>query len=188
MLILLYMCSIVSRIVPLRLRPRYDGTLGAIELAAQGVGPFLSGVLVDKLSWRWCFYINLPCGGISLLLVGLILPYDQPNEARRSHRIAKITQLDWFGMLVFTGSCVALLLALQWGGSLLPWHNARVASLLAVSAAAGLGFIIWHTTRARAFLPVQLFKTHGVVTSALFGFLASSSLVVADYYVSLPCD
>jgi MFS family permease len=172
--------------VPLQSRPKYDGLLGAIELAAQGFGPFLGGILVDKMSWRWCFYINLPCGGVSLLLLSIVLPQMGPLEnINQPRNFLRVSRLDWIGLVLFTGSCVALLLVLQWGGALLPWYNARIISLLVLSSLLGITFVLWHVLRGQnTLLPVHLFKNAGVSFTAIFGFFAGSGLSIIDYYVS----
>lgn len=173
--------------MPLHLRPIYVGLLGAIELAAQDLGPFLGGVLVDALSWRWCFSINLPCGGVSLILASILLPYFSSSERNiRSSRISSIAQLDWIGLILFTGFTVALLLALQLGGGRVPWTNFRLILALALFSilASAIGF--WHFARKReTLLPSHVLKVKGVAFAATFGYCAGSGLSIIENLVCL---
>lgn len=106
-----------------------------IETVASISAPLLGGVLTDKLSWRWCFWINLPLGAITLVVVGFLFenPRVTPNLALPLK--AKLEKLDLLGTAIFVSSITALLLALQWGGSKYGWTNARIIVLLALFAA-----------------------------------------------------
>jgi MFS family permease len=64
---------ILFHAVPLRQRPIYQGCFGAIFAVASVIGPLLGGVFTDKMTWRWCFYINLPVGAVSIIVTALLL-------------------------------------------------------------------------------------------------------------------
>src|SRR5690242_5728490 len=72
---------------------RVMGVLGVPMLIAPILGPILGGWLVDDVSWRWIFFINLPIGIVAFILGLIVLEPDQPQPAHR---------LDWLGMLLLS--------------------------------------------------------------------------------------
>src|SRR5436305_13825098 len=74
--------AVVGAIVPPRDRGRYQGLIGAVFASASIIGPLVRGFIVDNTSWRWIFYVNLPVGGIALLVIWLTMP--RPSQ-RREH-------------------------------------------------------------------------------------------------------
>ncbi|KAI1170393.1 MFS gliotoxin efflux transporter glia [Nemania sp. FL0916] len=121
---------IMAYIVPPAHLPIYIGSIGAVFSVASVAGPLLGGVFTGELTWRWCFYINLPVGGAALLLVFFFFrtPKDvKPVEI--SFRGLLIT-MDIPGIVLCLGLLVSLTLALQWGGSVYPWSSSRVIGLL----------------------------------------------------------
>src|SRR5438034_1379341 len=95
----------VGVIVPPRDRGRYQGLIGGTFAAASIIGPAVGGFIVDNASWRWIFYVNLPVGGLALVVVYLTMPR---RAEKRQHSV------DWLGAAVLAAGTAALLLGLVW--------------------------------------------------------------------------
>ncbi len=117
--------TIVGFSVPLRRRPIYIALLSSMFGISSVVGPILGGALTDKASWRWCFWINLPFGGVALLTVFFFFKSPQRRENNLTFS-EKIKEIDLLGAFFLICSIICLLLALQWGGSTYPWNDSRV--------------------------------------------------------------
>ncbi|PQE18281.1 major facilitator superfamily transporter protein [Rutstroemia sp. NJR-2017a WRK4] len=138
-------------------RAAFTGLLGASYGVASVVGPLLGGVFADKLSWRWCFYINLPIGGVAGAIILFFFstpPSAVPTPATLKE---KILQMDFPGTFTIMASLVCFFLALQWGGQTKSWKSADVIGTL-------VGFVLLLI----AFLVIQYFQgERGIIVGRL---------------------
>jgi MFS family permease len=112
------------------LRAAFTGLLGAAYGIASVVGPLLGGVFAEKATWRWCFYINLPIGGIAagiILLFFTTPPQAVPVQAALKE---KILQMDLPGTFTVMAAVICYILALQWGGQSKAWSSSDVIGTL----------------------------------------------------------
>jgi MFS family permease len=65
---------IIGHVFPLRIRPIYISSIAMVFAVAAVLGPVLGGIFTTHLTWRWCFYINLPFGGFTMAALLFFLP------------------------------------------------------------------------------------------------------------------
>ena len=80
--------AVVGDVVPPRERGRYQGFFGGVFGLSTVLGPLIGGFIVDNLSWRWIFLINLPFGILALAVI---------NRTFRPHTRTKSVQIDYLG-------------------------------------------------------------------------------------------
>lgn len=101
--------------IPLEKRPRFLGIFGALFGLSTIVGPLIGGAFTSNVSWRWCFYINLPFGGVAMVAIAVFLKVPDRDTTKAPWK-EKLLKLDPLGTSVFVPGMICLLLALQWGG------------------------------------------------------------------------
>ncbi|MDX3665233.1 MFS transporter [Streptomyces europaeiscabiei] len=152
--------AIIADIVPSRNRGRYLGLVGAAFGLASLAGPLLGGWLTDHLSWRWCFYVNVPCGLITLAVVTFAL------------RLPKYTtrgRLDVLGTLLLAVASTCLVLLAGWGGTAYAWDSRLVLGLAAGAVAATVLLLVVERFAVQPLVPPRLFKDPAFVVTGLVG-------------------
>ncbi|KAF2166405.1 hypothetical protein M409DRAFT_66493 [Zasmidium cellare ATCC 36951] len=169
--------------VPLHMRPIYSGIVGVVFAVASIVGPLIGGALTQHASWRWCFFINLPVGAVTLAItfVTLKLP---PAKKAGTKPLDQVKQMDPLGNLCLMPAVICLLLALEWGGSKYSWSNGRIVALLVIAVVLGLAFIgiqIW--LQDNATVPPRLFKQRSMAASFVYTLGVTGSMMTLTYYL-----
>ncbi|KAH8655382.1 MFS toxin efflux pump [Xylariales sp. PMI_506] len=177
---------IVAHSVPLRLRPLYNGMVGGIECISMIIAPLIGGVFTSDVSWRWCFWINLPIGGFTLAVIFFLFTNPKSQKLSDEPLATRLKNLNIANLIVFTASIVCLLLALQWGGTVYPWNSGRVIAVLVVAAVAFAGFITMEVMmKDRATIPVRVVLNRTVALSVMYAFCTASALNIIDYFLPL---
>ncbi|KAJ3017917.1 hypothetical protein HKX48_003287 [Thoreauomyces humboldtii] len=167
----------VSDIVSLKDRGKYQGILAAVMACATALGPPLGGIFSDDLSWRWGFFINLPIGAFSALVVILVLPRKRTVGDRKS----KFARIDYPGSLTIMIATALIVLPITWGGNTYAWASAPVLITACLAVVAIASFVYLETTTKKLpILPFNILKTATVI--AIF---ISSALNGMGYYIQL---
>ncbi|KAF2869628.1 putative efflux pump antibiotic resistance protein [Massariosphaeria phaeospora] len=178
---LILMCS-----APLQKRPLYLGIITAMFGIASIAGPYIGGAFTDRASWRWCFWINLPLGGLTVLIIALFVKTPVNAAFRESTTLEKVKKLDLPGLVLVIASLICLILALQWGGAIYPWNDGRVVALLVVFAVLFLAFIgsQYFLPNSRT-LPNVVLRSRSIWFAFLFAAFISGSMFVVITYVPI---
>lgn len=152
--------AITTTIIPLHKRAVYTGTLGSTFAIASIVGPIIGGAFAQHVTWRWCFYINLPIGGAAAIAF-FFLVHLRPAETEKQALVAKLKSLDAVGFALFGGSITMLLLALQWGGVEYAWSSSVIIGQFVGFGVTMLLFVAWVIYRGEsALIPPRLFTVN----------------------------
>ncbi|KAI2786345.1 Efflux pump dotC [Penicillium oxalicum] len=123
----------VTDLFSMRDRPMYYGIFGATWAIAGALGPIIGGAFTTSVTWRWCFYLNLPIGGFSLLILFFFLSIESP----KTPLLAGLRSIDWAGTFLIIGGTLMFLFGLEFGGVNYPWKSATVICLIV------FGVVVW---------------------------------------------
>jgi EmrB/QacA subfamily drug resistance transporter len=166
--------AIIADIVPPRERGRYMGLIGSVFAVASVAGPLLGGFLVDNLSWRWVFYVNMPVGALAVVIVVTRLHLHVPTVRHK---------IDVLGATLLGAGVTALTLLTTWGGNQYAWSSETIV-LLGVAGAGLLGVFLWWETRAaEPILPLALFRSSVFNVASGIGFTVGMAMFGAIVFL-----
>ncbi|KAH7381082.1 major facilitator superfamily domain-containing protein [Cadophora sp. MPI-SDFR-AT-0126] len=176
---------ILANIVPLQKRPVYLGAIAGMYGLASVAGPLLGGVFTDKITWRLCFYINLPVGLITILAVVFFYHQsDRPTVAMGWR--ARLKTFNITGNVFLMPAVICLLLALQWGGTTYPWRSVRIIAMFAVFAILIIGFtVVQFLQPENAMVPPRLLRKRSIWAACIYSFTISGAFFILSYYLSI---
>ena len=165
----------LSDVVPPRKLGTYMGVIGAVFAVSNVLGPLKGGWFVQVTGWRWIFWFTVPVALLAVVVLGLTLPRDA--RALGKH------PLDWPGMMAMTVAVTSLVLAMAWGGTLIPWGSLPFMGLVALAVAAAVVFVLLERRAAEPIIPMGLFRNRNFVLCSVTGLLLNISFMGALNYL-----
>ena len=176
--------AVIGDLFTPRERGRYQGLFGAVFGLSFIVGPFLGGIITDDISWHWIFYVNLPVGIVALYAISTRLPNIKTTTAR-------LRDLDFSGIAIFTVGVVPILLGLTFkglsdaSGNLYGWTSWQVGGLLLAGLAIMAAFVVNESRVRQPIIPLDLFSTRTLAATNVAVFMVSSCMFAAVIFIPL---
>lgn len=174
---------IITEILPIQKRPLGMALLGCTFAVASVLGPLIGGAFTSHVSWRWCFYINLPVGGVAGAL--FVFCFNPPKT--KGNWKEKIMMIDYVGVVLMTGSFVVLLMALTLAsGNDFEWNLGGVIACFVVGGLTFIAFCVWNYKFTKhPLLPWDVVKVPQVSAAAFSMFGTFAYFMAAVLYVSI---
>lgn len=168
--------TIIFDVVPSDQAGKFSGMFGAVFGIASIFGPLLGSLITEHISWRWVFYINVPVGIVTFILVVFFY-----HESKRHLK----QRIDWWGVVTLVPAIVCLTFALEFGGNQYPWNSTEIICGFVV---AGILFATFLWAEKRAIEPIvsfDMFRNHVFAGSNLVGVFGGAAYIVAVIYIPI---
>lgn len=174
---------IMSEAVPVNYRSLAFALVGLTWSVASVLGPLIGGAFASNVSWRWCFYINLPCGGVALLV--LIFFFNPPKP--QGSILKKLKIIDYVGTFFIAAGVTLILLGLTFGGVDFPWRSAAVILCIVLGGILLVLFIIWNFRFSKFPIIQKDVLNAKIILSSMtmyfiFGWFISATTYLAIYF------
>jgi EmrB/QacA subfamily drug resistance transporter len=164
--------ALIVSVFPEQERGRAIGTWSGFSGVTTAAGPVLGGWLIDRMSWRWAFFVNLPVAILVLALVYAGVP-ETETERRRPDIAGALLATVGLGGVVFG--------AIQ--SSVLSFRHPAVIAAFAGGGVALIGFVVVERTRSEPMLPLALFRSRAFSVANLLTLFLYGALAVAMFFL-----
>lgn len=168
--------AITGDILSPRERGKYQAYGMSVFSLSSVAGPAIGGLFTQHLSWRWCFYVNIPLGIIALIVTTTVLrlPF-----RRVQHKI------DFLGAALLVGGVTSILLGTVWGGRQYAWSSTHTVGAFIAGVILLLLFGLQEGRAVEPILPLRLFRNSVFRTTSAAGFLCGMALFGTTVYLPL---
>ncbi|KAF2027684.1 MFS general substrate transporter [Setomelanomma holmii] len=166
----------------LRDRGLYLAITSVVWAIGSAIGPVIGGSFTTKLTWRWCFWINLPIGAVVFVVLLFFLKLPSPHTPV----LAGLKAIDWVGSILIVGAALMILLGLDFGSITFPWDSATVICLL-VFGLVTIGIFILNEWKfaVNPVIPLRLFTNRSTVAAYFVWACNFYVLIGLSYYLPL---
>jgi EmrB/QacA subfamily drug resistance transporter len=168
--------AVVGDVVPPRERGRYQGLFGAVFGVSSVAGPLLGGVIVEHVSWRWIFYVNVPVGLIALSVLAATLP----STGRRGRPV-----IDYLGAALLAGGLSAIVLVTSLGGTTWDWGSPQMFVVGGLGLVLLGAFVFVEGRAAEPILPPALTRDPVFVVAGSLSLIVGFALFGAVTFLPL---
>lgn len=154
--------------------------MGCVVALANSLGPIIGGLFTERVTWRWCFYLNLPLTACSMVVIVFLLPLRRVKGGIWP----KLKILDWYGSVLTIAWAVLVLLGLSWAGNQYPWASAAVLAPLIIGLALLALFLLveWKLV-SLPLVPLYIFRSGTVAASMVATFFSGMIFYATLYYL-----
>jgi EmrB/QacA subfamily drug resistance transporter len=172
---------IISEIVTIDKRGMVQGLVGAAFGMASVVGPLVGGAFTSHVTWRWCFYINLPVGGVALCLIWYLFNPPPPTGNLKE----KLLKIDYIGTVLLSAGVVLLLLALTFGSTDKPWDGGLVIGFFVAGGVLIILFGLYNFLLSKnPLIPGRVVKVRSVLAACITMYFVFNAFMAAVLYLS----
>ncbi|GJD03033.1 multidrug resistance protein fnx1 [Colletotrichum higginsianum] len=172
----------ISDLFSMRQRGVYFGVMGMVWAVASAVGPVVGGVFTSQVTWRWCFYINLPISGVGIVVLFFVLKLHNP----RTPALEGLRAIDWIGTLTIIGGTLMFLFGLEFGGVSHPWTSPTVVCLIVFGIVTIALFAVNEARYARyPVIPMHLFRSWSNAAAFATAFCHAFAFISGSYWLPL---
>ncbi|THX91834.1 putative major facilitator superfamily transporter [Aureobasidium pullulans] len=173
---------IMSDVVTLQQRGKYQGIIGSFIGLGNAAGPLIAAAFTQHSTWRGLFYLNAPLCLIAAGVAAWTLPQSMPKVNFRE----TIRKVDWIGLFFSTAAIILILIAISDGGHGTPWNSAETISMLVVGSICAIAFVIVEWKFAKLpMMPLEMWRNKSVAFMLVQSFLLGMNYYALIYYLPL---
>lgn len=173
---------IMSDVVTLQQRGKYQGIIGSFIGLGNAAGPLIAAAFTQHSTWRGLFYLNAPLCLLAAGLAAWTLPQSMPKVNFRE----TIRKVDWVGLFFSTAAIILILIAVSDGGHGAPWNSAETISMLVIGGICAIAFVFVEWKFAKLpMMPLEMWKNKSVALMLVQSFLLGMNYYSLIYYLPL---